>query len=87
MELLKITKYLNFTQISDTGKTKLIGVGNNSGEKLGMIRWKPGWRRYAFEPNEGTIFDSSCMKEIVEFIDSLMDERKNILNKNNKNDE
>lgn len=76
-EVLKQTKFLNFIEISDTGKTKLIGVGNNSGEKLAYIKWDAGWRRYVFLPFKDTQYDVSCLNEISEFITSLMNARKN----------
>lgn len=39
-ELIKQTKFLNFTELPATGKTRIIGVGNNSGEKLASIMKK-----------------------------------------------
>lgn len=75
--LLKQTKYLNFVQIGNTTKTKIIGVGNNSGVKLGMIKWVGAWRKYCFIPFQGMQFDTTCLMDIVEFIDELMNERKN----------
>lgn len=78
MTILKITKYLNFTEISNTGKTKIVGVGNNNGEKLGYIRWRSGWRKYVFEPLQLSVWDESCLLDICIFLKELMDERKNI---------
>jgi hypothetical protein len=77
--VIKVTKYLNFTDISSNypdRTTKTIGVGNNSGEKLGYIMWRSSWRRYIFSPLEDTIFDTSCLNDIVEVISKLMEERK-----------
>jgi hypothetical protein len=76
MTLLKQTKFLNFTLLPSKGKTKLIGVGNNSGGKLAYIKWHPGWRRYAFFPFAMTLFDVACLNEISQFITELMEERK-----------
>jgi len=80
VKLLKQTEFLNFSDISEvmkfTGKTKIIGVGNNSGEKLGIIKWKVGWRRYTFEPYPETVWDCKCLTDIIEFINELMEERK-----------
>lgn len=75
-DLLLQTKFLNFVEISDTGKTKVIGVGNNSGHKLAYIKWDTGWRRYVFLPFKDTQFDVSCLNEISTFITKLMDDRK-----------
>lgn len=75
-ETYKITQYLNFTVIGDSGKTLTIGVGNNRGEKLGFIKWKGSFRKYAFEPLAGTIYDTGCLNEIIKEINNLMEERK-----------
>lgn len=75
-DLLKQTKFLNFVEISDTGKTKLIGVGNNSGQKLAYIKWDTGWRRYVFLPFKETQYDVTCLSEISAFITDLMNQRK-----------
>lgn len=76
MTLLKQTKFLNFTELPPTGKTKIIGVGNNQGHKLAFIKWDTGWRRYVFMPLGGTQFDVSCMIDISNFITELMEARK-----------
>lgn len=79
MSLLKQTKYLNFTELPSKGKTKIIGVGNNNGMKLAFIKWQSGWRRYVFMPFPDTIFDVGCLGEIADFINELMEARKNDL--------
>lgn len=75
MTLLKQTKFLNFTELPQTGKTKIIGVGNNQGHKLAFIKWDTGWRRYVFLPLGGTQFDVYCLKDISDFITDLMEAR------------
>lgn len=76
MKTLKITEYLSYVEISDTGKTKVIGVGNNSGDKLGIIKWRSGWRKYVFEPETCTVWDAKCLTDIITFLNELMDSRK-----------
>lgn len=68
--------YLQFVELPQTGKTKIFRVDNNSGVELGVIKWKSGWRRYVINVNDGIIFDSSCLKEIIQFLDKLMGDRK-----------
>lgn len=75
-DLLKQTKFLNFVEISDTGKTKVIGVGNNQGQKLAYLKWATGWRRYVFMPFPDTQFDADCLTEILNFMQQLMNDRK-----------
>lgn len=80
MEFPKITKYLNFVDICfsyPNRKTLTIGVGNNLGEKLGIIEWKCSWRRYVFVTyNAQDIFDVNCLNDIISVINQLMEERK-----------
>ena len=76
MTLLKQTKFLNFTELPSKGKTQIIGVGNTSGSKLAYIKWHSGWRRYVFLPLPDTLFDAGCLKDILDFITELMEDRK-----------
>lgn len=36
--------------------------------RLGEIRWFGRWRKYAFYPVEGTLYEETCMREIALFI-------------------
>lgn len=76
MSLIKQTKFLNFTELPSTGKTRVIGVGNNQGLKLAYIKWENGWRRYVLHPMNFTIYDAACLKDITDFITEIMNERK-----------
>jgi hypothetical protein len=68
--------YLSFKEVSDTGKTKVFNTLSVH-VILGQIRWYAPWRRYAYFPVKNTLYDAGCLKEIVQFIDELMLERKN----------
>lgn len=35
---------------------------------IGIVRYFNHWRKYVFEPGPYTIFDESCMLEIIEFL-------------------
>lgn len=37
---------------------------------LGMVRWYPGWRCYAFYPCPETIFEKKCLRDIALFCES-----------------
>ena len=68
--------YLNFELIERKLKTVVYLVKSSfNGEALGRISWHWTWRRYGFYPINDTVFDSSCLGEIREFIDTLMKER------------
>jgi hypothetical protein len=68
--------YLKFDLIERKPKTAVYLVRPVKGyEVLGRISWFSHWRRYVFFPLEGTAFDSACLGEIREFMDTLMKER------------
>ena len=72
--------YLKFDLIEQKEKTAIFLVSSILGnEPLGHIYWHNAWRRYAFFPLENTTFDSSCLTEIRDFVDSLMKKRKEAL--------
>ena len=43
---------------------------------LGEVRWNGAWRKYCFYPAIDTLWDTSCLKVVVDFIDLLMEARK-----------
>jgi hypothetical protein len=58
-------------------KTKAYHVRSNiNATYLGVISWWPHWRRYVFHPDSSTLYDVECLKEIVDFINKLMEDRK-----------
>lgn len=48
----------------------------HDGSYLGDIKWRSGWRRYIFAPNNShevvTVFDASCLEEIANFLKAEM---------------
>lgn len=42
---------------------------------IGEIKWYGGFRRYSFFPKPDTVYENSCLRDIITFIDKLMDER------------
>ncbi len=43
---------------------------------LGIVKWHAPWRCYSFYPMANTIFNSTCIKDILDFINKLMEARK-----------
>lgn len=69
--------FLDFTEIRDTGKTKVYSItSKQGGDSLGRIAWFSNWRKYTFWTECNNIFDSKCLKEITDFMDKLMEDRK-----------
>ena len=72
-------KYLIFEEYISLGerKTKISHVKNTSGSGLGVIKWYGSWRKYCFYTlRMETVFDTSCLADIQDFLNQLMQERK-----------
>jgi len=54
--------------LSDSGKTQRWLVTSTGGAHLGTVSWYSQWRRYAFQPIAGTVFDANCLREIADFL-------------------
>jgi hypothetical protein len=57
-------------------KTYIWEVRSLQGAPLGVVEWFNQWRRYTFLPNDDTVFDVVCLREIADFIEARMNERK-----------
>ncbi len=72
-----MVKYLDFVLVHDTGKTQVYSVDSRSQHaRLATIRWYGAWRQYVLEPESETVWNTTCLMDIVEFIDELMAARK-----------
>lgn len=71
-------EYLMFRELNYKGKTKKFAVvsKNNQDDIIAKILWDCGWRRYILDADEKTKWSSECLKQITNFIDKLMEERK-----------
>ena len=71
------TKWLVFKRLLWVDrKTQVWEVISIKGVVLGRIQWFSRWRCYAFFPVSGTVFNSVCLKDIKDFIDRLMKDRR-----------
>jgi hypothetical protein len=63
---------------SKSGKTKVWTLfpredkpgdspGEHAGATLGRVKWHGQWRRYAFFPEPGTLFEADCLRAIAAF--------------------
>lgn len=71
--------YIEFVpqDIPEDRKTRPYLVrAKRDGAQLGIIKWYPGWRKYAFFPAGDTIFEQRCMRDIAQFIESKTDQQK-----------
>jgi len=70
-------RYLKFEEKPSTGKTKIYLVkAVRDGAVLGHIKWYNTWRQYCFFPVMQTLYNKSCLEDVVHFIDQLANERK-----------
>lgn len=67
-------KFVRF-ELTDTRAdgTSVFNIYNNiTGEHLGMIDWYDNWRKYCFLPNDNTLWEVECLKEVIDYIKELM---------------
>ena len=69
-----MSKWLLFKELEPKPKTKVIAVMSKEHPafyRLGIIKWYPRWRQYAFSPENGTLFNIECMNDIIIYIKGL----------------
>ena len=72
-----MAKWIDFQQAPSMGKTEIWNVISKEGaHHLGTIKWYGPWRQYSFFPNGGTVFERTCLTDIVAKINELMLKRK-----------
>lgn len=70
--MIRESKYLIYESIMiPKRKTPIIFVKNKTGDELGQIKFYPQWRKFVFFPKENTLFDSSCLEDIIFTINIL----------------
>lgn len=82
-------QFLRFEFLRKVGMTNIWAMKSiSSGDLLGVIKWYPRWRQYCLMidfprdltsgPNVllGIVLSAGCLRDIAEFIDQLMAERK-----------
>ena len=73
-----MSEYIEIKLIDKKSKTSVYSVVNLKSEtSLGTIQWYGPWRQYCFFPLHSMVFNVGCMRHIIDFIQKLMEERKN----------
>jgi len=73
----KIKKYIDFNLVEYTKKTQVYCIRSiNTSIILGYIKWYGAWRQYCFLPEGNTVFSVGCLRDIWEFINDLMEEKR-----------
>ena len=68
-----MAKYISFAKgIRQEGRKtdwwEVYNKDNNS--YLGLITYRPGWRKYIFAPATACIFEQVCLRDIANFIET-----------------
>ena len=42
-----------------------------SGEELGKVYYYQPWKKYVFDMKEDIVFDLSCLKDVIDFMEQL----------------
>jgi len=70
-------KYINFILMSDTGKTTIWTIHNNTNDAmLGKIKWYAPWRQYCLHTIDNVVFNDGCLSDVINFINQLTESRK-----------
>ena len=72
-------KWIEFVYIgkSESGKTDLWSVITKDGlGKLGVVEWYSRWRKYGFSPEQRTIFEEDCLRDIADFCEAKTKEHR-----------
>jgi len=72
LEIVKKTEYFTIFLREKCTKTNIYHLRTNKGDEyLGEIKWYSKWRRYAFYPDYGTIYEETCLANISQFISDV----------------
>lgn len=77
IEIIKETQYLVFEEQPTKNKTKVIHVINRTHKDvIGVIKWYGSWRQYCFFPAYDTVWNTGCLNDVLDVINTLMKDRK-----------
>ena len=65
----RVGKWLTFVeQPSKSGKTSIFGLyPEGAHHPVAFVGWYGKWRRYALQPEPGTVFEQDCLRAIADF--------------------
>jgi len=65
----KETDYLELREIGSKPRTKVYGVySRKHGDKLAEVKWYGPWRQFALFPSLETIWNETCLVDVIHFI-------------------
>lgn len=62
-------KWIKTTEIatSASGKTSIWDVHTLDRAWLGQVKWFGPWRKYAYFPLSGTLYEPDCLRDLAQF--------------------
>lgn len=71
-ELKTRYRHIHFVEVPQKGAHKMYEIFNNkSGVSLGGVFWYAAWRWFCIAPEQGSVFDETCLADIQHFIGQL----------------
>ena len=65
-------KHIHFVMIEQKTKTSVwVYLTNQENDGLGSVKWYSPWRRYCFFPVAETVYEKTCLTDIIHFIKQL----------------
>jgi len=65
-------KFITIQDFSELhGKPMFEIINNKSGDMLGTIEYYPRWRQYVCYFEESAVFNTECLLNIIDFINSV----------------
>lgn len=75
--MTRIGKYLSVRLLvrPATRKTDVWALVANDGAALATIKWYGPWRQYVLEPEFDTVFNATCLVDVVQFLNQVNGKR------------
>lgn len=55
------------------GKPAYRIYNNRGGDQIGIISWYKPWRQYVFSSQPHCVFNNSCLKDVIDFMETEAD--------------
>jgi hypothetical protein len=71
---MKKYKYITIKQINEElfEKRPVYRIFNNkSNEQIGILSFYKSWKEYVFSSKEECVFNSGCLRDVLDFIDNI----------------
>ena len=73
---MKKYRYITIRQVDNEvfeGKPVYRIFNNRSGAQLGIISWYKPWKEYVFSSNRECVFNNTCLRDVLDFIEQDFD--------------